>query len=168
MKTPRDILFERHRGVVPKLDAIRHNAVAQASRLSPSEELEESKTGWKPVLRLLWCELIFPSRRVWAGLAAVWILIIAANVSLYSHSPAAVARSSPTPELILAWRQQQWLLSDLLGPNEPRAAAPPKRFSPPPSSQRRFEMLMTQQRTRARSISNSLGGHMPAGTTRTL
>ena len=88
-------------------------------------------------------EVFWPWRRVWAGLAAVWILLLAANVSMHNPSRAIAAKSDPTPEMIQAWRQQERLLAELIGPNETRAAAPPRTFLPQPSSERRVEILMT-------------------------
>jgi hypothetical protein len=76
------------------------------------------------------------------GLVAVWILIVAVNLS--QRDPAeTMARKSPppSPEMILTFRQQELLLAELIGPNETQAAEPPKTFSPRPSSQRRFETL---------------------------
>ena len=95
----------------------------------------------KIVLLKCWQQLILPSRRIWAGLAAAWIVILTVNFSLRDHSPVVAMKSTPTQELILAWRQQQQLLIELIGPNETRTAEPPKPFLPQPSSQRRFEML---------------------------
>ena len=88
-------------------------------------------------------EVFWPWRRVWAGLAVVWILLLAANVSMHKPSQVVAAKSNPTPEMIQAWRQQEQLLVELIGPNETRAAAPPKSFLPRPSSERRIEILMT-------------------------
>jgi hypothetical protein len=151
MKTPREILLERHQATAPKLDVIRREIVdaefkrvGQASRLSPSEMMKRSETGATPVLQLLWRELILPSRRIWAGLAAVWILIFVFNFS--QRDPAErMARKSPppSPEMILTFRQQERLLAELIGPNEPQAVAPPKPFLPQPRSEGRIEILMT-------------------------
>ena len=150
MKTPREILFERHQAIAPKLEAIRHDVVnaefnvGQASRLSPSEKAEKLETGATPVLRLLWRELIFPSRRIWAGLAATWILIFVFNFA--QRDPAELlARKSPppAPQMILTFRQQERLLTELIGPNEPQAVAPTKPFLPQPRSEGQIEVLMT-------------------------
>ncbi len=58
MKTPREILLERHRAAGPKLDSIRHEivtaefkSVGQAARLSPTERMKKLETGASPVLR---------------------------------------------------------------------------------------------------------------------
>lgn len=91
----------------------------------------------------VWHELILPCRQVWAGLAAVWVLILVANVSMHDPSERIAAKSSPTPEMILAWRQQERLLAELIGPNVTRAAEPPKTFSPRPGTKSRAAILMT-------------------------
>ena len=142
MKTPRDILLERHQAAVPKLDAVRRESVGQASRLSPFEGTRQLETGKMPVLILLWRELIFPSRRIWAGLAAVWLLIFAVNLSMRDHSPSGVMVSAP-PQMMLTFRQQQQLLTELLGPDETRVAEPATPFLPRPRSEGRIEIFMT-------------------------
>jgi len=86
-----------------------------------------------------WRHLIWPSRRIWAGLAAVWIVILAANFSMRDRSPVVAMKSAPTEEIIMAWRQQERLLTELMGSDETRAAQPPKPVSPQPRSGRRFE-----------------------------
>jgi hypothetical protein len=149
MKTPREILLERHRTAEPKLDSIRDSVlnaefkVGQASRLSLISLFLKMETGWKPVLRLLWCELILPSRRIWTGLAAIWILIFVFNFS--QRDPAELlARRTPPPslEMILTFPQQERLLAELVGPNEPQAVEPTKTFLPQPRSEGRIEILM--------------------------
>jgi hypothetical protein len=144
MKTPREILLEQHRAAVPRLDAIRREVVRELNN-------EDAKTQSFPSsfapLRLccsnkIWLELIWPCRRIWAGLAATWILIFAFNFS--QRDPAErMARKSPPPssEMMLTFTQQQRLLAELIGPNEPQAVEPPKTFSPRPSSERRIETL---------------------------
>ncbi len=97
----------------------------------------------KKVLLECWQQLIWPSRHIWAGLAAVWILILAVNVSMQDRSQATMAKTAPSPEMIMTWRQQERLLAELVGPDEMRTAMPPKPFSPRPSSERRFETLTT-------------------------
>jgi len=94
-------------------------------------------------VRLLFLELIWPSRHVWSGLAVVWVVILAAN--FFARDPERIAGKSPPParEIILTLPQQEQLLAELVGPGEPRVAVPPKPFSPRPSSERQFETLAT-------------------------
>ncbi len=144
MKTPRDILLARHRAIEPRLDAIRQSTVTEVSerRHSMGTTARRSETGATPVLRLIWRELIFPSRRIWAGLAAAWILIFIVNFS-QRDPERLMARKlpRPSPEAIQAWRQQQRLLAELIGPSEMRAAQPQKPLVPRPSTERRFEVM---------------------------
>jgi hypothetical protein len=147
MKTSREILLERHRATTSKLDAIRRAVV--------TEELNNQGAKAQSVLaffvssclrcsNLFWQELILPSCRMWAGLAVTWILIFVFNLS--QRDPAElVARKSPAPapEMILTFRQQERLLSELTGPNEPQAVSPSKPFLPEPRSEGRIEILMT-------------------------
>jgi hypothetical protein len=150
MKTPRDVLLAHHRAAEVKLDAARADVLAtefnvgQASRLSPIKNARKSETGATPVLLLLWRELIFPSRRVWAGLAAVWIGIFAVNFSQHDPSPVVAVKAS-SPQMMLTFRQQERLLAELTGPGEPSVAEPPKNktTAPRPRSERDFEILTT-------------------------
>ena len=78
------------------------------------------------------------------------MVILAVNFS--AHDPELVAGKSPPPtrEMILTFRQQEKLLAELMGPNEPQVAVPPKPFSPRPSSERQFEILTVKWQGTAR------------------
>jgi hypothetical protein len=144
MKTPRDILFARHQTAAPKLDAIRCEVVHKFNNKGTKEQRPPvSFVAWLlGCSNRLWLELFFPCRRIWVGLAAVWILIVAVNLSQRDPAETMARKSSPpSPEMILTFRQQELLLAELIGPNETQAAEPPKTFSPRPSSERRFETL---------------------------
>jgi hypothetical protein len=91
-----------------------------------------------------WLELVWPCRRIWTGLAAIWILIFIFNFSQRDPSELMARKTPPpSPEMILAFRQQQQLLAELIGQNETRATPPPKPFAPQPRSEGRIEMLKT-------------------------
>jgi hypothetical protein len=138
MKTPREILLERQLAVAPKLDAIRNQVVWEGRRAAvPKFRVADTAT----LPGMIWRELILPSRRIWAGLAAIWILIAAANVSMRNGSPIAAAMSSPAPEAISSFRQQERILAELIGQNDLRVAEPPKPHSPRPSSERQIGIL---------------------------
>jgi hypothetical protein len=147
MKTPREILLERHQAATPKLDEIRQSTVAAVCDRRPSTDNareRRSQTAATMILQTFWRELIFPSRRIWAGLAAAWILIFVFNIS--QRDPAELlARKSPppAPQMILTFRQQERLLTELIGPNEVQSGAPTKPFLPQPRSEGRIEILMT-------------------------
>jgi hypothetical protein len=147
MKTPREILLNRHRSAAPKLDAIRREVMKVAAdvnrRKQPVRELTFA-AALANAIRLSFLELIWPCRRIWTGLAAVWILIFIFNFSQRDPSELMARKTPPpSPEMILTFRQQEKLLAELIGPNEPQAAAPPKPFLPQPRSEGRIEILIT-------------------------
>lgn len=90
-----------------------------------------------------WQDVIWPRRRVWAGLAAVWVMILAGNFSLRESSPVITAKSAlPTQEAVASFRDQQKILAELLPDNSaPRDAERPKLFSPKPRTQ--IEHILT-------------------------
>jgi len=145
MKTPRDILFARHQAAAPKLDAIRHKVLA--AELNNQETKEQSQpanfvTWLLCCSNKFWQELIWPCRRTWAGLAAVWILIFVFNFSQRDPSELMARKTPPpSPEMILTFVQQERLLTELIGPNEPQSVEPPKPFLPQPRSEGRIEIL---------------------------
>jgi hypothetical protein len=136
MKTPRDILFTRHQAIAPKLDVIRREAVAGLKR--PDAKAQSGTANFASWClggsNKIWEELIWPCRRIWTGLAVVWILIFIVNFSQRDSSEF-MAQKTPSPEIILTFRQQERLLAELMGSDELRAAEPPKIFSPKPRTE---------------------------------
>ncbi len=67
-----------------------------------------------------WCkDLIWPSRRIWAGLAAVWLVIVGLKVSQRSpiHPPMA-NRTPPSPELVRAFFEGEGFVDPANPPTE--------------------------------------------------
>lgn len=64
-RTSRDLLLSRHAGAVSRLDELRGAAVA-GERPVPARELLSA--------------LFLPQRRLWLGLAAAWIVLLALNL----------------------------------------------------------------------------------------
>ena len=69
MKTPRDLLLNRHRPALPKLDVIRRTVLAE--HVGGPALPDEAPAGF---LAQAWFELFWSCRRAWIGLAAAWIL----------------------------------------------------------------------------------------------
>jgi hypothetical protein len=87
--------------------------------------------------------LLWPHPAAWAGLAAVWILILAVNFSLRDKTPVMAEKTAPpSPEVIVELRQQRRMLAELIGPRDIRDADRSKSFVPQPRSER-AEILMT-------------------------
>jgi hypothetical protein len=138
MKTPRDILLERHQTVAPKLDIIRRelvNVAADVNRRKPVRELTFAAMLAKAIT-LPFQELIWPCRRIWTGLATVWILIFIVNFSQRDGSQTMIVKSAPTAEMMMTFRDQQKLLNELLADRSPPMDAErPRIFSPKPRTE---------------------------------
>jgi hypothetical protein len=138
VKTPRDILFAHHQTAEPKLDAIRREVMVGLNNKGTKEQsrpasLVSSLLGCS---NKLWLELVWPCRRIWTGLAAVWILIFVVNISQRDGSQIGIAKSSPPPEVMMTFRNQQKLLDELLADRSfPVEAEQPRIFSPKPRTE---------------------------------
>ncbi len=137
MKTPREILLQRHRAAEPRLDEIRRATVAKLPMRSTALVPGLASA----VLRKLWRELIWPCRRTWAGLAAVWLGLVTLQIG--SRDAVEVAsRKTPPPsaDMLRVLREQQLLFAELVERAEPPAAERPKTVPPRPRSQRHAEI----------------------------
>ena len=98
MKTPQEILFARHQSAAgPRLDAIRREVVAELNHQgTKAQSWTKTLVSWcLGCSNKLWLELVWPCRRIWAGLAAVWILIFVFNFSQRDPAEMLARKSSP-------------------------------------------------------------------------
>jgi hypothetical protein len=151
MKSPRKMLLARHRAIEPKLDDIRRIIVGNLSiKDDPAHTARTTRTFSGRLVSLLtdfpqaiWAELILPSRWIWAGLASVWVVLLAANFSMRDPVTATLAKSPPSPDVLTAFRQQEQFVSELIGPDNPPVGEVEKPYSPRPASERRMTLLTT-------------------------
>jgi hypothetical protein len=81
--------------------------------------------------------LLWPHPKAWAGLAAVWIAIVALNLSMRDHSEIVATKSAPpSPEVVAELKQQKLLFVELIGVNDLPIADRQKSFLPNPRSER--------------------------------
>ncbi|MDD5139413.1 MAG: hypothetical protein PHY43_04020 [Verrucomicrobiales bacterium] len=135
MKTPRNILFARHQAAAPKLDALRREVVAELN--NQGAKTQSLLTSFAPlrlcVLNNIWLELVWPCRRIWTGLAAVWLLILTINLAQHEPSPAGKMTAAPA---MMSFREQQRWMNELFADRAPTVEAePPKTFSPKPRTE---------------------------------
>jgi hypothetical protein len=133
MKTPREVLFRRHDTADAKLDALRREVVAQL----PSTPAARRAPFPFHLALTVWRELILPARRIWAGLAAAWVLLLVANTQISDAPRAAAAAQNNAPvELWQKYQEEKQLLAELSGTVEAQVAPPPVPFAPRPRSER--------------------------------
>ena len=120
MKTPRELLLQRHQAVEPKLDAVRRNALAA---LAPSHPLASFAQSWRT--------FIFSLRWHLAGMGAVWMVVLVLNVDSAPDSTVVIARHKIPPARVLLAallenRRELLELTETPAASEP-PALPPRR-----------------------------------------
>jgi hypothetical protein len=114
----------------------------QAARAQPATRPAQPVSPLLTLYRQL-STLIWPHPAAWAGLAAIWLVILGINVATRGGSGAVAPHSSPiSRQVFMAQREQERLLAELLGPHEVPVAEPPKPSAPRPRSEGRLEMRM--------------------------
>ena len=136
MKTPREILLERHRQAVARLDAARERTLARMFSL----ETPAASTRSRGLELAAWFHGLFLSVR-WhlAGLSAAWLAIAVLNLDSSPAPTAVMARqNTPSPrQLLTSLRENRRQLLELIESpvNElvltPRTLAPPRRSELP-------------------------------------
>ena len=127
----------------------RHEILSAARQASPAERASRNTQHAPPSRSLLstfrhqLSALLWPRPVAWAGLAAVWLVILGINLTTRDASQV-VARHAPpvSPQVFMAFQEQERLLSELIGPRETPVAERPKPSPARPRSERRREMMM--------------------------
>jgi len=138
MKTPREILLARHRAAGPKLDALRREVVVGLNRQDAKEpSFPAFLVAWfLGGSNKLWRELVWPCRRTWSALAAVWVLLALINFSQRDNSSPALAKSAPSAGMLLTFRDQQKILNELFADRTvPAEAVRPRIYAPKPRTE---------------------------------
>ncbi len=138
MKTPRDILFARHQAAAPKLDAIRREVVAGLKHEGAETQSWRARFASSCLVcsNKLWLELIWPSRRIWTGLAAAWVLIFIVNFSQRDNVSSVTGKPVQSGEMIMSLQAQQRWMNELFAD---RSASPdadrPRNVAPGPRTE---------------------------------
>jgi len=135
MKTPREILFQRHQATGPKLDAIRKAVVASVyDRRTHLPAVTDRRYHWR--------EFLISLRWHLAGMATAWLVIVLLNLNIgqATNLASAIPRAKiPPPQIILAaLRENRRELLEVIQPSESREVRPTKLF---PRSERPYEIL---------------------------
>ncbi len=130
---------EQQRPIPPSWRAEILSAAREAALSARTSHATEPSPIVSWFLALLW-----PHPRAWAGLAAVWLVVVGLNLSSREPSPEQLA-SSPTPaspQQLELLRQQEQMFAELLGPLGRADADRAKPASPKPRSDAGHEFIM--------------------------
>jgi hypothetical protein len=138
MKTPRKILLARHQAAGPKLDAIRREVLADWC-CEASQEPNRAAALAATLLAFptqLWLELIRPCRRIWTGLASVWVLLFLINFSQRDNVSSVTGKPVVSGEVMMSFQTQQRWMNELLADRAiPTEADQKRNFSTKPRSE---------------------------------
>ena len=132
MKTLREVLFERHEAVEPKLGGIREQVIAGlagATAAKASVQPSSRADGWR--------QFVWSLRWHVAAMGAAWLLVFVLNID-HTPSPArtVAAQLAPSPQQwMTALRENQRQLSDWLTSADFEPAAEPPKLAPSPRSE---------------------------------
>jgi hypothetical protein len=142
MKTPRKLILEHHQSAEAKLKAIRAEDLAACARSAaePSRRRPPAFDLWNAAAGF-WQEALWPWRRAWIGMAAIWVAILAFGLAARETPRTASTKPPrPDPEVLAVLQGQKQLLMQLLGPGAPplvsrlRTSSPHSAAKPPPRS----------------------------------
>ena len=142
MKTLREVLFEKHQGATPRLDAIREQVIAGLGADGGAEAPIRSKrmAGDWPLgasaVQTGWREFLWSLRWHLAGVSAVWLVALALSIDpAPAPAPAAAHQDVPSPKQVLAaLRENQRQLRELIAAPASEAAPEPTELAPSPQS----------------------------------
>ena len=122
MKTPRELLLERHRATEPKLDAIRQETVARLAEESAdgharAEALAGNSRTRLSALRSSCRDLLLSFRWHLAGLSAAWLVVLVLNIDPSPTPSSALAKQNlPSPQqLLTALRENRRQVLEMTG-----------------------------------------------------
>ena len=143
MKTPRELLLERHRSEGSRLDAIRRDvlvAVQPASAGEPHRQAQPRRAGSSLLALLL------PFRWHLAGMSAAWILIALFNIDSSSAARQSLAQQeAPSPTTLrAALRENRRQIAELIesSPSVREPALQPPAFVPQRRSDRQSPIAL--------------------------
>jgi hypothetical protein len=139
MKTPRELILERHQPAEAKLKAIRAADLAGCARSAaqPSRQRPPAFDFTTAAVRF-WQETFWQWRRAWIGMAAIWVFILGFNLGGHETLRTASTKPpQPDAQVLAVLQEQKQLLSQLLEPRTPalisnlRTTGPRSEAKPP-------------------------------------
>ncbi|MFO1457980.1 MAG: hypothetical protein U1G08_01125 [Verrucomicrobiota bacterium] len=123
MKSPRELILDRHQAATPDLDAIRSRALATLATAGVPARNETPGRIHAILEGIRWMR---PWPRQLAALGCLWLLVSLLNRQSAPQLPAATAAVSPVTahRIVSSIREYRRQISELMAPSSPPAAVP--------------------------------------------
>ncbi len=130
MKTPRELLLERHRAQSAALDQLRERVVSQELGEAVARPRQNDAPNWLATLRG-WLNF---QRAAWGGFAAAWCVILGLNLAAQSETETLIAASAPvnSREFLAGMQENRAQLAALLFDQESGGAREQSSRKPKP------------------------------------
>jgi hypothetical protein len=113
-------------------------AEARPSRESNLHLEADPRLGWRRILSTI----LWPSPTAWAGLAAIWIIILGVNFDSRNRNHQVTAKIPMAREMIADLKEQEQVLKELFGAGDLPVADRPKNPAPRPRSDKERALSM--------------------------
>jgi hypothetical protein len=132
MKTPRDLLLERHQQQSPALDQLRERVIRKELGEAITRPRQNDTSNWLVTLRA-WLNF---QRAAWSGLAAVWCVILGLNLAAEREMGTSVTASAPTDsaQFLAGFQENRAQLAALLFDEEAGEDSTNRETEPGPRS----------------------------------
>lgn len=130
MKSPRDLLLERHRDQSPALDRLRERVISQEVAASRPCAQQEVAPGWFAALHT-WLNWRLAA---WSGFAAVWCVILGLNLAAQTETETSVTTRTPvnSREFLVGMQENRAQLAALLSDRNGNDEAATREAKPAP------------------------------------
>ena len=86
--------------------------------------------------------LLMPSRRIWAGLATVWLVLLGVNLTQNDPGRTEAMKTQPSPEMVRAYLAQEGFQVELSRPARKPEVKPTKPAATEPRSEQRRSCVL--------------------------
>ena len=119
-----------------RAEILREGRRAAVQKIRDADTASLPNYSWLSTLNAQLAAVLWPHPRAWAGLAAIWIFILAVDFSVRDRAPTLAEKAAPpSPEMVVQLKQQRQMLAELIGVRDAHDADRAKPMAPQPRSQ---------------------------------
>ncbi|WP_040549367.1 hypothetical protein [Pedosphaera parvula] len=119
------------------------NEILDAAKSAAPKQHDTSKSpSFLSTLNHQLSAILWPCPQAWAGLAAIWLIVLAVNFTTADRTEVVAKVATPSPEIIMALKEQRRELAELVDRHDIEPVDLPKSVPPKPRSERRITVIV--------------------------